>query len=351
MCSHVERSLKKFKDMLIVLSAESLRVAVVGLGKMGLLHASILNVLPNVQLTALCDKSVILRKFLRKAFNGIHMVDDVRKLSDFDLDAVYVTTPISSHFPVVRTIHLNEIARNLFVEKTLTSSYEKSKELCKLVHRFGGANMVGYPRRFVVTFKKAKDLLVQEVIGEVFSFKAYAYSSDFSAGKKGSRIPASRGGLLRDLGCHAVDLALWFFGNLEVDSAKLTSFIDDDSEDSAYFKVKRPHGLAGEFNFSWCVKNYRMPEVGFSIKGSKGNVEVNDDKLELKLNDGKSFTWYRHDLRDNVIFWLGGPEYYREDEYFAKSVREGRNTEPSFYMASKVDRVIDQVKYGDDENE
>ena len=35
-----------------------LRVAIVGLGKMGLLHASIPNVLPNVQLAAMCEKPV-----------------------------------------------------------------------------------------------------------------------------------------------------------------------------------------------------------------------------------------------------------------------------------------------------
>lgn len=43
--------------MVRVLSGEGLRVAVVGLGKMGLLHASILNVLSNVKLTAVCEKS------------------------------------------------------------------------------------------------------------------------------------------------------------------------------------------------------------------------------------------------------------------------------------------------------
>ena len=50
------------------LSRESLRVAVIGLGKMGLLHASILNTLPNVELTALCDKSVFVRKFCKRVF-------------------------------------------------------------------------------------------------------------------------------------------------------------------------------------------------------------------------------------------------------------------------------------------
>jgi predicted dehydrogenase len=326
------------------LSKETLKAAVVGLGKMGLLHACTLNVLPNVKLTALCEKSFITRKFLKKVFNAVPIVNDVEKLSDLDLDIVYVTTPIPSHYPIARTIYSKKIAHNLFVEKTLASSYNESKELCKLTQNFGGVNMVGYLRRFAVTFRKAKDLLAQDAIGEAFSFKAYAYSSDFFGIKKGSEAPAFRGGVLMDLGCHAVDLALWFFGDLQVDSSELTSLIDTSSEDSVYFRVKTSGGLEGEFNISWCVDNYRLPEVGLSISGSKGIMEVDDDKLQLKTNEGKSFTWYRHNLQDNVAFWLGGPEYFRENEYFVRSVAEEHNAEPSFHTASKVDRIIDQVK-------
>ena len=79
-------------------------------------------------------------------------------------------------------------------------------------------------------------------------------------------------------------------------------------------------------------------------------MNVNDDKVDLKLNNGKSFTWYRHDLNDNVSFMLGAPEYFREDEYFVKSVLEGRNAEPGFCTASKVDYIIDQVTDRADKN-
>ena len=44
---------------------KKLKVGVIGLGKMGLLHASILNVMPNVQLAALCDKSWFMRKLAK----------------------------------------------------------------------------------------------------------------------------------------------------------------------------------------------------------------------------------------------------------------------------------------------
>jgi len=92
------------------------------------------------------------------------------------------------------------------------------------------------------------------------------------------------------------------------------------------------------------MKNYRLPEVGFFIVGSKGTMEVNDDRIVLKSNNGESSTWYRHDLNDNVPFWLGLPEYYREDHYFVKSALYNCNAEPSFYDASRVDELISQVE-------
>jgi predicted dehydrogenase len=332
------------RDGLGVLGTEGLAVAVVGLGKMGLLHSCVLNVLPHVKLVALCEKSAMPRKLFKGVFDGVQIVDDVEKLVGLNLDAVYVTTPIPSHFPVAKAIYTGRVARNLFVEKTLASNYEEARELCELAHRFGGVDMVGYLRRFSVTFKKAKDLLSQSVLGEVSSFKAYAFSGDFVAGTGGLGMSASRGGVLRDLGCHAIDMGLWFFGELQVVSAELTSLPDSRSQDSFYFRVKNSLGLEGQFNISWCMDKYRMPDVGFSIIGSKGIMDVNDDKVELNLNNARSFTWYRHDLNDNVPFCLGLPEYYREDLHFTKSVMEGVSADPSFYSASKVDEIIDEAQ-------
>jgi predicted dehydrogenase len=325
-------------------SRESLRVAVIGLGKMGLLHASILNTLPNVELNALCDKSALIRKFCKKVFDKVRVVDNLEKLSDLNLEVAYVTTPIPSHFVVMESIYSTGIARNVFVEKTLASNFDEAKKLCELAQSCGDLNMVGYMKRFAVTFRKAKDLLNQDALGDVVSFDAYAYSSDFFGSEKSSKASASRGGVVRDLGAHVIDLALWFFGGLEVGSAKLGQAGDGGSEDSAQFRVNRSDGLEGEFSISWCKENYRLPEFGLVIRGSEGIMSVNDDRVELKLNDGKSSSWYRHNLNDNVGFLLGAPEYFREDDYFIKSVLDNRDVDPSFHTASKVDCVIDQVK-------
>ena len=326
------------------MSNKKLRVAVVGLGKMGLLHASILNTMPNVELAALCDKGSLIRKFCKKVFNGVQVVDDLKKLSGSDLDIAYVATPIPSHFAVMDSLYSNNIARHVFTEKTLASSYGEAEKLCGLAQSFGGINMVGYMKRFAVTFNKAKELLAKDAVGEVTSFDAYAYSSDFFGAEKGSKASGSRGGVLKDLGAHIIDLALWFFDGLEVDSVKMDQPVNWGSEDSAQFSVKRSDGIKGDFDISWCKENYRMPEFELVVNGSEGSMRVNDDRLELKQKDDKTSIWHRHDLNDHVGFLLGAPEYFREDDYFIKAVLENRNVEPSFRTASKVDYIIDQVK-------
>lgn len=320
-----------------------LRVGVVGLGKMGLVHASVLSVLPSVEVVALCEKSGMLRRFFRKVFKNVLLVDNVLGFSDGNLDVVYVTTPVPSHFMVARVVYSSKIASNLFVEKTLAGRFSESRELCALARESAGVNMVGYLRRFYVTFGKAKSLLEQGSIGELSSFRAYAYSSDFVV-EKNAESSAVRGGVLCDLGCYAMDLALWFFGDVEVKPESVVRVSGVDREEAVRFELCRKDGFSGVCDVSWLIKDYRMPEIGFSVEGSKGVVQVNDDSVELRLNDGSSRRWLRHDLSDSVPFWLAAPEYYREDEYFVRCVLEGRDAEPSFNSASKVDRMIDGVQ-------
>lgn len=310
-------------------------MAVVGLGKMGLLHAGILNTLPNVELAALCEKNWLICKMAKKVFNSSHVVNDLRKLRGLKIDAVYITTPIKSHHPIIKAVYSEEIASNIFVEKTLAYSSEEARELCDLAHKFGGVNMVGYQRRFSVVYQKAKNLLDQKVIGEPLSFEAYAYSSDLFGIQphETSSIDA-----IRDIGCHAIDVALWFFGELQIKSVR------EETPVNIRFECTGPHGISGDFSVSQCMRDYRMPEVGLKIIGSDGLIEVNDDKLFLKQKSGKCFTWYRHNLGDNVAFLLGLPEYFREDEHFIKSVLKGNPTESNFDMALKVDQLIDHIR-------
>lgn len=330
------------------MSKAGLRVAVVGLGKMGLVHASLLNTMPDVQLVALCDRNPLILGLFRKVFRKTRIVDDIEKLFGLDLDVIYVTTPIPTHFSVVEMIYSEGIAYDLFVEKTLASNCDDAKRLCSLAERVGGINMVGYMKRFSVTFLKAKELLENAILGETTAFKAYAYSSDFAGFEKGSRTSASRGGVLEDLGAHVIDLALWLVGDFEVQQASLQSI--DGAEDSANLEVRNSKGLKGSFEISWSLQEYRLPEFGLTISGSKGVLSVKDDFVEMRSTDNRTVRWYRQDLNDNVDYLLGDPEYFREDSHFVRSVLTESRTEIDFATASRVDCVISQARQRADRN-
>ncbi len=314
-----------------------LNIGIIGTGKMGLLHASILNTIPGVRVSAFFDKSRILNWFTRKALNEVIITNKFAEFAAQKYDAVYVTTPISTHFTVIKELFSSGITGNIFVEKTLAANYNQSLSLCEEARIIGGVNMVGYMSRYALTFKRARELLHAEKIGEPIAFKAYAYASDFADSK--SKPSSGKGGATRDLGAHVIDLSLWFFGDLDIVPGG-SSYIN---ENCSSFKVYSSNGLTGEFDISWAKQEYRLPEYGLFIIGSKGTLDVNTDVIRLENAENK-ITWHKQDLDDNVPFLLGATEYYRENEHFIKAIRENSSVEPNFAAASRVDHLIEQAE-------
>lgn len=322
---------------------KKLMVAIVGLGKMGFLHSCILKTLPKVKFVAVCDKGKLLRKVSRKIFKDVRIASDVTELAGLEIDAVYVTTPIPSHFDIIKTICSMKIARHIFVEKTLAANLDETKEMLALARNFVGTNMVGYMKRYSVTFKKAKELLDQNVLGDITGFYGYAYSSDFAQELGKSKAPSARGGALEDLGSHIIDIALWYLGDLRVEKvANKIKALND--EIATHFSATTPAGISGEFDVSWNKTEYRMPEFRLSVYGREGFLSVDDDEVRLRLKGKKLVDFHRQDLMDSVGFLIDRSEYYREDESFINAVSSGSLAYPDFLEASRTDRLIHEVK-------
>jgi len=284
-----------------------------------------------------------MRTMAKRTLKEILITDSLDDLSALNLDAIYITTPIPSHYSIVKEVYSKKIAANLFVEKTLSSNYSKSEELNKLSLMMKSVNMVGYMKRFAVTFRQAKDLLNQGFLGELLSFEAYAFSSDF-VDITNSSASISRGGVLVDLGAHIVDLVLWFFGDLHVTSASIESLTGIGSVDEVDFHVTNSNGIHGLFSISWTKEGYRMPEFGLTIKGTKGIITVDDSLVKLEMNGSPPKAWYRHDLSEAVPFLLAEPEFFRENEVFINSIFTGKEAEPNFQTALKVDKLLEEVE-------
>jgi predicted dehydrogenase len=121
-----------------------IRVAVVGVGHLGSLHAKMLRDLPGAVLTGVYDADRE-RSARVAAEHGTRQFTDLGALLS-EVDAVTVATTTSSHYEVGRQVL--ERGKHLFVEKPITETVEQADALCALARSHGVQIQVGHIERF-----------------------------------------------------------------------------------------------------------------------------------------------------------------------------------------------------------
>ena len=158
--------------------------AIIGLGKMGISHASILGAHPQVDLTAVCDKSSLVLDAFKK-FSSIKTYSDYQKMiANEDLDFVLIATPTKFHYPMVK--YALEHGLHVFCEKPFTLTTRQGEELKELAERNNLINQVGFHNQFIGTFRELKRLLKARVLGELFHFSGEAYGPVVTKEKGGT---------------------------------------------------------------------------------------------------------------------------------------------------------------------
>lgn len=327
----------------------NLNACVIGLGKMGLLHAGIVNRLDNLHLVAVCEKEKMIRSYFRDLRKDIVLYDDVDTMvRNESIDVAFITTPISSHYPIAEICVKNHI--NFFIEKPLVKDLEEAKKLVDVLKNYPKLiHAVGYNRRFIDTFAKAKSLLNANVLGEISLVKSSMYVSNVLSKPTGWRSSKkiSGGGVLLDLGSHVIDLLLWYFGPIEtIIGGRVKSVYSAEVEDFAHMNVKFLSGMEGEIDVSWSVPHYRLPELNVEVIGTNGNLRVNEDLVTIHLNGSASqspnsmTTIYKQALNKGVPIDLGGPEYTREDAHLVECILQSNQTLNNVYEAGRTQSVI-----------
>jgi len=331
---------------------KQITAGVVGLGKMGLLHAGILNSLNDIKVVAVAEREKIIAKYIRESLPNVHVYEDSDEMFESEhLDLAFITTPVSSHFNITQSCISHDI--NFFVEKPLCKNSDEAKKLCEslklhpdLIHS------VGFNRRFIDTFSKAKELLDNGILGDISFVKATMYVSNIFSQGTGwrSNKTISGGGVLLDLGSHVVDLLLWYFGRIDrIISSELRSVYSVDLDDFAHVTVRFSSGIECEIDTSWSVQGYRVPELNLEILGSNGKMRVNEDSITFELLKPVSFlteckkTIYKQSLNKGVPIDLGGPEYTREDIHLVDCIREAKQSPVNVFQAANTQCVIDAI--------
>lgn len=323
----------------------------VGLGKMGLLHAGILNALPDCKVVSVAENEGRLLRFARKLLPDLGFYSSVTKmLAEENLDALYVTTPISTHLAVMKDVVSSQEGIAVFMEKPLAGTLRDAKEIADISAKHKLTSMIGFQKRFSPIFRRAGDILAGGAIGELTSFQAHSFVSGVFSEAKGWRFKAGQGGALLDLGPHLIDLLLWFFGEPVKVEGSTKSIYSRNVDDSARGSLTFESGLVGSFDVSWSAIGYRLPEIGIRVAGKNGTLHVTDDYLRFELFSGASgmkegkYHFQKPQFDSAVDFLIGDPEYCIEDKYFIECVLSGRTPEPSFLAGRRVNDVIERTR-------
>ena len=333
---------------------EKLRIAVVGLGKMGLSHHALVNAHPDTDLVAICDATGYLREVLGK-YTGVEAFADFDKMLDsVELDAVLIATPSASHAPLAN--RALDKGLHVFCEKPFTLKPEDGAALAARAAELGLVPQVGYPDRFVGAFREAKRLLDAGAIGSVTMVKGEAYGPVVMK-PKGSTWRSRKeegGGALYDYAAHPINLVNWYLGApSRVGGSVLKPIFSKETDDEVLSTLFFDSGSTAQISINWSDESQRKMATTITAWGTAGWIQA--DRQECKvflrgtqpLPDGYEAGWnvrYTTDLTEPVWFYLRGEEYSAQIDHFVKRALAGETTgENDFASANETDRVLEMI--------
>jgi len=327
-----------------------LRVALIGLGKMGLSHYAIINSHPDVTLAAICDTSGYVLDVLNK-YVGIKCYTDYRKMLDEERpDAVFIATPSRFHGEMVKAALDRDC--HVFCEKPFCLDVEEGQRLAALAESKGLVNQVGYHYRFVGAFQEVKRLVDADVLGRIHHLQVEAYGPVVLK-PKGSTWRTSKqegGGCLYDYACHGIDLVNYIVGPPDaVGGTVLNKVFSRDVEDEVYSTFFYADGKTGQIASNWSDESNRKMSTTLTIWGTNGKIAADRQALQVYLRDGPNEalklnkgwnTRYTTELTEEVWYYLRGEEYSSQIDHFVECVKAGRcDTRSTFRSAAATDRV------------
>jgi predicted dehydrogenase len=331
-----------------------IRLAVVGLGKMGVSHLSILNAHPQVQLAAVCDPTGYILDVLGKYTGVAGYASYDEMLRSVELDAVVIATPSRFHGPMVE--QALRLGLHVFCEKPFCLDPAESRGLAMLAAERGLVNQVGYHYRFVGAFQEVKRLLDAGAIGRVSHVLAEAYGPVVLK-PKGSTWRTQKsegGGCLYDYAAHPLNLLNWYFGEATTVSGSVLNKIFSRDTDDEVCSTIAFDGVTAQLSVNWSDESYRKMSTKLTIWGSEGRICADRQECQAYLRSGANAPagygegWnvrYTTELTDEVWFYLRGEEYSAQLDHFVQKIGEGRaETTSSFHSAAQTDAALEMIR-------
>ncbi|MEN6293321.1 MAG: Gfo/Idh/MocA family oxidoreductase [Methanobacterium sp.] len=238
-------------------------VGVIGVGAMGVHHARVYSELENANLMAISDLMREKSEEVANQYNTRGFVDYMDILKMPEIDAVSVCVPTTHHFNVV--MDAIEHGKHVLVEKPIAFTLREAEAMVKAAKDEGVKLATGHVERFNPAVGKAKELIKDNVIGEVVSA---------SAKRVGPFPPRIKDvGVIIDLAIHDVDIMYHLFDSpISRIYANMGSRLEKcEYEDHAEIMSSFKNGIIGMLEVNWLTP-YKKRKL--EITGVDGIISI-----------------------------------------------------------------------------
>jgi len=220
--------------------SKKVRLASIGIGMIGLVHAQILSHMEECKYVAISDADPSKKRLAEKL--GVRYYSDYKKMiENEDLDGVVVAVPNELHKTI--GVYCAEHSLNILMEKPITSTIKEAEELIKSVEKNNVELLIGHHRRFNPLIVAVKELIgrgdLGKIVGVSMLWGMYKPSEYFKIGSW--RKYKGGGPILINL-IHEVDNLRYIYGR------KIERVYAEVSNETRNFEVEDTVGVTMRFN-------------------------------------------------------------------------------------------------------
>lgn len=247
-----------------------MKIALIGAGRIGRMHARILGATPGVDQLFIADAVSDAARTVAADAGGTFA--ETPEAAIERADAVVIAAATSAHASLVRAAIARR--RAIFCEKPLAENLADTIAIAAEVEASGLPFQLGFQRRFDPGYREARRLVETGELGTVYAFRLAGHDP---APPHEGYIPQS-GGLFRDFSIHDFDVIRWLLGS-EVEEVYAAGavrgfevFAKYDDVDTAVAALRMSTGPLGVMTVA------RHDPLGYDIRaelfGSRDSVSV-----------------------------------------------------------------------------
>ena len=221
-------------------------------------------------LAAVYDINAEVNSAVATEFNA-RAVNSIQELISWDIDAVYIASPVNIHFEHV--IACAKGKKHILCEKPLGMTTEETEKMISVCNEEGVMLGTSFMMRFQTQHQAALKMIMDGNLGKPVYGRAQlscwyppiegAWRQDPSSGG---------GGSLMDMGSHCIDLLEMFFGKIKSVSCFINNSVHAyKSEDSAVVSIMFKNGAMGTVDTYFCIPDNSSKNI-LELYGSGGSI-------------------------------------------------------------------------------